>query len=74
MSGSGLDVCGVTGKVGENEGSLHCTKGEGGRGRERGEGRRERRRGGGGRGRESETKSKISKFYYGITTKGVALN
>ena len=34
MSGCGLDVCGVTGKVGKNEGSLHCTEG-GGRGWER---------------------------------------
>ena len=28
MRGRGLDVGGVTGEVGENEGSLHCTKGE----------------------------------------------
>ena len=44
MSGRCLDVCGVTGKVGENEGSLHRTKGEE-RGRERGREReRERER------------------------------
>ena len=30
MGGCGLDVCGVTGKVGKNEGSLHCTGGGGG--------------------------------------------
>ena len=46
MSGSGLDVRGVTGKIGENEGSLHCTKGEVEGEREEREGERE---GGGGR-------------------------
>ena len=35
MSGCGLDVCGVTGKIGEDEGSLHCTEGERGRKGER---------------------------------------
>ena len=60
MSGSGLDVRGVTGKVGENEGSLHCTKGGGEREREREKDRdreRERQREGerrGGRERNKE--------------------